>query len=204
MPKYPIIEIFDSIQGEGLNLGKQATFIRLAGCNLNCPWCDTNWKEAKESLELEEILKRVPARALVVITGGEPFMNKQLASLVIALIGEKHQVAIETNGTYDGSELRDYWGTKQLFIACSPKPETGWKIHPQCQFDELKFVIDEKITSQDIFSACRGTSKTVWLQPEGSTMQASWKKALQIQEHLAKAHVETRIGIQLHKIMEVR
>ena len=48
MSKYPIIEIFDSIQGEGLNLGKQATFIRLAGCNLNCPWCDTNWKEAKE------------------------------------------------------------------------------------------------------------------------------------------------------------
>ena len=56
-------------------------------------------------------------------------MNPNLKDLVVALIEDKHHVAIETNGTYDSSILERYWGTKKLFVACSPKPETNWEMY---------------------------------------------------------------------------
>ena len=71
--KYRLRSIFSSLQGEGRNTGRPATFIRFAGCNLNCPWCDTR-KHTKEMLALHEIVAKVKRldNRMVVVTGGEP------------------------------------------------------------------------------------------------------------------------------------
>lgn len=199
--KFPIVEIFSSIQGEGVNLGKPANFIRFAGCNLNCEWCDTEWKQAREHLDIKTILGRLdPAVDLVVLTGGEPTIQKDLTKLVQALLDAHYEVAMETNGT---RPTREYWD-KGVHISCSPKPATLWGIDDQCFYDELKYVVDDEFDVMFIKPEERDV--TIWLQPEGGNMQQSWKKALEIQRQYRKRwrDVDIRIGVQLHKIMEVR
>ena len=206
MITFPIVEIFSSIQGEGCNIGKPANFIRFAGCNLKCVWCDTDWSRAKEgNLSIEQIIEKIdPTIELVVLTGGEPLIQKDLILLIEELIRRQHKIAIETNGTRSTREIisrlhaQDLLGDN-LWISCSPKPQTDWSIDHFCIFNELKYVVDDTLSAKNI----RKTNEPIWLQPEGSTMQNSWKKALQIQKEL-QDRLDVRIGVQLHKIMEVR
>lgn len=198
--KFPIVEIFTSIQGEGVNLGKPANFIRFAGCNLNCPWCDTEWKKVQESLSIDEILERLdPQVKLVVLTGGEPLMQKNLGWLVADLKASGYSIAIETNGSYSTKKLR---AITDIHVSCSPKPQNDWTINSDCVFDELKYVVDGMFKKENMMV----TTKPVWLQPEGSNMQNAWKEALEIQKAVKKdiPGMDVRIGVQLHKIMEVR
>lgn len=193
---YPVIEIFDSIQGEGLNIGTPATFIRFAGCNLNCPWCDTNWHNAKEILTVDQIVARINFKLpMIVFTGGEPFLQSMRPLLKeIRRIDKDILIAFETNGT---QSTKDTDGILNIWITCSPKPETNWKISPACNYNELKYVIDDDIKLENIDTECA----FVWLQPQGFDMQNSWKKcfklAMEDPDHL-------RVGVQLHKLMEVR
>ncbi len=93
-----IIEIFDSIQGEGPAMGKPATFVRLAGCNLKCKGCDTDQKNWQE-LSTSEIAQRA-VRFRTIITGGEPTLQiVELSELISILCENGREVHIETNGT---------------------------------------------------------------------------------------------------------
>lgn len=196
--KYPIVEIFSSIQGEGCNLGKRANFVRFAGCNLNCPWCDTDWSKANEKLTVDEILSRLDPKALlVVLTGGEPTLQP-LDQLITAIEENGWQVAIETNGTNSTTEIAN--AHPNVCITCSPKPETGWHINQLCVYDELKYVVDDELTS-DVLPWTEHVP--IWLQPEGGNMQNAWQKALQIQKE-CPPFLDIRIGIQLHKIIGAR
>lgn len=197
---FPVVEIFTSIQGEGCNIGKPANFIRFAGCNLNCPWCDTEWNKPKlGTLSIDEILDKLDKGVrLVVLTGGEPTIQHSLPMLIKELFAEGYDVAMETNGTKITRDWKERW--PKLWITCSPKPEKDWKIHAGCEYDELKYVVDGKFTKDKIAI----TRKPIWLQPEGGNMQAAWKEALQIQRELLPLEQDIRIGVQLHKIMEVR
>ncbi len=99
--------IFYTIQGEGPFSGRPALFIRLAGCNLQCPGCDTNYTKHRDTKSLPEIMAVVnttkpvqrPHPLLIVITGGEPF-RQNITPLVVHLMAEGYIVQIETNGTY--------------------------------------------------------------------------------------------------------
>jgi len=97
-PILQVNEIFPSIQGEGLHMGRLASFIRLAGCNLECPRCDTkySWKESKTRI-IGDIVKECDF-PLVVITGGEP-MIQNIDPLIRRLVEANHEVHVETNGT---------------------------------------------------------------------------------------------------------
>ena len=115
--------IFGTIQGEGIFAGEPCVFIRLGGCNLQCPACDTEYTNGAESMAVDTILghvfKHIPPKAdLVVITGGEPM--RQRIGLLIAVLNESElRVQIETNGTlYD--ESIDF-STGKVFVMCSPK-----------------------------------------------------------------------------------
>jgi 7-carboxy-7-deazaguanine synthase len=125
--------IFYTIQGEGPFTGKPAIFVRLAGCNLQCPGCDTEYTEGRKDSEVANIVDFVSSIAeklffkpLVVITGGEPF-RQNILPLCQKLNNKRFIVQIETNGTLDpGQAFIDYYSTQQYcrhptFIVCSPK-----------------------------------------------------------------------------------
>ena len=117
--KYALVEIFESLQGEGRNSGRQCAFVRFAGCNLACPWCDTE-VSPRFSLSLEELLgelSRCRARS-VILTGGEPTIQPGMEELVAALRARGWWIAVETNGTGDPAWLREV-----DYVACSPKAE---------------------------------------------------------------------------------
>jgi organic radical activating enzyme len=125
--------VFLTIQGEGPFVGERAVFIRLAGCNLQCPLCDTDYTSNRASWSVDELMQVVAARhnkqkanALVVITGGEPF-RQPIGCLVEALVYQGYRVQIETNGTLYQPGC---WGHDLVTIVCSPK--TG-KVHPLLQ-----------------------------------------------------------------------
>ena len=88
--KYRLRSIFSSIQGEGRHTGRPATFIRFAGCNLNCPWCDTR-KHTKEMLSIPEIMAKVRklGNRSVIVTGGEPTIVIGLRDILTALKNER-------------------------------------------------------------------------------------------------------------------
>jgi organic radical activating enzyme len=116
--------IFPTIQGEGPFSGHAAVFIRLAGCNLQCPLCDTDYIKGRRnytSLEIQKEISKVtfdyPEIKLAIITGGEPF-RQNILPLVNRLLNIGFIVQIETNGTI-WREL-PYWNSN-LHIICSPK-----------------------------------------------------------------------------------
>lgn len=194
-----VIEIFESIQGEGSFLGMPAVFIRLGKCNLHCPFCDTknSWGDQGEELDPGAIMSQVLAykAEIVVITGGEPSINEDLHVLAKMLKQCGKKVHLETNGTNDVDHTYFDW------IVCSPKEEAGYRI---CETaDELKYVVTPFFDpSRDIQPAAfsRWGNGHIWLQPEGSDMHKMWKKAVEI----VGRYPELRVGVQLHKLMEVR
>jgi 7-carboxy-7-deazaguanine synthase len=98
-----IVEIFYSLQGEGLLTGVPSVFVRVTGCPIRCTWCDTKyaWDEsAGEDLSIEQILKEVaqfPSK-FVVVTGGEPMSNQHLPLLLAKLAGADCHITVETSG----------------------------------------------------------------------------------------------------------
>ena len=100
---YKITELFSSIQGEGIDSGLPAQFIRLSGCNMKCSFCDTDHKPiyTTDAEGLLGKLHRTPN--LVIITGGEPLIY-DLEPLVEGLKSSGYRVGIETNGTLPLSE----------------------------------------------------------------------------------------------------
>lgn len=119
--KYPLVEIFESLQGEGRNTGRPCVFVRFAGCNLACPWCDTDVAKRFE-LSLDELVAEVKTyRAKsVILTGGEPTIQQGMNELVAAMKGEGFWLAVETNGL-----CAPEWLKHVDYIACSPKSEYG-------------------------------------------------------------------------------
>ena len=193
-----VIEIFESIQGEGRWVGTPVTFIRLAGCNLHCPWCDTkeSWGDVGEEMTIAEILEKVNSyrSSIVVITGGEPTIQTLLSNLISTLNSNGYYVAIETNGT---NKITHECGIK--WITCSPKPESQYRV--ACDADEIKLVITEDFDETVLQNLTLTYNKDIWLQPEGSNMQAMWKRCYDL---AMKYKGNVRVGVQLHKLMEVR
>ena len=146
MAKYDLVEIFESLQGEGRNMGRPCVFVRFAGCNLACPWCDTD-VSCRFSATLDELLKEISGfRAKsVVLTGGEPTLVDAMPELVAALKERGYWIAVETNGTNDAEWLQfvDY-------VACSPKSEFPESV-ALTRADEVRVVA----SSEDIVGFCR-------------------------------------------------
>lgn len=140
--------IFATIQGEGPFAGYPAIFIRLAGCNLQCPGCDTDYTSKRHTMTVEDVIAEVYSVSqgknidLVVITGGEPF-RQVLRPLAEVLLDENWIVQIETNGT-----LWQPLPYEDLTIVCSPK--TG-SINRQLasHISALKYVVDANSVGSD-------------------------------------------------------
>lgn len=102
---FKVAEKFASINGEGTRAGQLAVFIRLAGCNLRCSYCDTRWANEKDvpccEMSAEQIAEYVKSSGLknVTLTGGEPLLAENIAVLLSALAETGAQTEIETNGS---------------------------------------------------------------------------------------------------------
>lgn len=151
---YLIREVFQSLQGEGPALGASATFIRFAGCNLTCSYCDTDHRSGTE-LSLADLLSRVergPSR--VVITGGEPLMaGEQLVDLAAAVSGTGRSVDIETNGTIaPPAQLAGFIDNYVISpkLANSGNPPAERRLADKLPPGPLKFVVDGIADLQEV------------------------------------------------------
>ena len=187
-----VVEIFYSLQGEGAHVGKPAVFVRLAGCNLACSFCDTDY--ALRSLApVESVVARVrelggPCRT-VILTGGEPLAQRASSALIDTLCAAGYRVHIESNGTIPVALGEGVW------LTVSPKE----RLHPAMaqRANEAKLIVDGSVPLAwlDAFPA----TTPVFLQPEGNK-PANVALALAA----AKAQPERlRLSLQTHKFIGI-
>ena len=193
---YNLVEIFESLQGEGRNVGRPCVFIRFAGCNLDCPWCDTDVKKHFE-ISLEDLVKEVSGYRTrsVILTGGEPTIQNDMPELVAALKEAGFWIAVETNGTNDVSWLQfvDY-------VACSPKAEFPDSVQIS-KADEVRIVASR----QDIASFCRKMkdsieAKDYYISPCDRGDSIDYASAKSVLSELDG----WSLSVQLHKILGFR
>ncbi len=145
--------LFFTIQGEGPYTGHRAIFVRLAGCNLQCPWCDTEYTQGRQVLDIKEILIKVmdlgrnnnAMGCLVVITGGEP-LRQPIGRFVKALRDFNFRVQIESNGVFaPDRELQNSleYDKQGVMLIVSPKTR---RIHKDCAryAYAYKYVLDHR------------------------------------------------------------
>ncbi len=194
----PVMEAFYTLQGEGMHSGRAAYFIRLAGCDVGCHWCDVkeSWQtENYPLLSIEAIIAGAlayPSR-LVVITGGEPFMH-DLVSLTDGLKKAGFEINIETSGAHPASGHFDW-------ICLSPKKFKNPLSEIYAQAQELKVIVynnsDFKWALEEAGKV--GKDCNLLLQPEWSKQE----KMLPLIIDFIKEHPEWRMSLQTHKWMQI-
>jgi organic radical activating enzyme len=194
----PVMEHFYTIQGEGFYSGRAAYFIRLAGCDVGCVWCDVkeSWNvEGHPILSIQEIINKVKSTStdFVVLTGGEPAMYN-LNQLVDSLKQFGIETAIETSGCYPLIGNIDWY-------CFSPKKFKAPTDEAYQKANELKVVIFHE---SDLAWAEEHASKVdrncmLYLQPEWSRQE---RVLPQIIDYV-KSNPRWRISLQTHKFMQI-
>jgi 7-carboxy-7-deazaguanine synthase len=192
------MEHFYSIQGEGFYSGRAAYFIRLAGCDVGCVWCDVkeSWDvEGHPILSIEEIINKVKSTStdFVVLTGGEPAMYN-LNQLVDSLKELGIETAIETSGCYQLNGNIDWY-------CFSPKKFKAPTDEAYQKANELKVVIFHE---SDLAWAEEHASKVdrncmLYLQPEWSRQERILPQIIDY----VKSNPKWRISLQTHKFMQI-
>ncbi len=188
-----LAEIFYSIQGEGTWAGTPAVFVRLAGCNLACSFCDTDYA-LKFFASVEDVVRMVGEAGgtcpMVILTGGEPLAQAQTGALIDALRGDGRRVHIESNGTLYAELPSDVW------LCVSPKERVDPRM--AARSNEAKLIVDGRIPEEHL--PLFAGKATILLQPEGNK-PANIELALAY----AKAHPQRfRLSLQTHKFIGVR
>jgi organic radical activating enzyme len=188
-----LAEIFYSVQGEGTWTGTPAAFVRLAGCNLACAFCDTDYA-LRFIAGIDEVVARVRAEAgacpMVIVTGGEPLAQRATGALIDALRADGRRVHVESNGTIDVALPDDVW------LTVSPKE----RLHPAmaARANEVKLIVDGRVPEE--WLAAFPPATPVFLQPEGN-------KPANVALAIAAAQREParyRLSLQTHKFIGVR
>lgn len=194
----PVMEHFYTLQGEGFHTGKAAYFIRLAGCDVGCVWCDVkeSWDvDRHRTMQIYDLVFSVRATAapIVVVTGGEPLMH-DLWELTRSLRAKNLRTHIETSGAYPITGIWDW-------ICVSPKKFKAPLPEVVAKADELKVVIyhrsDFAWAAQHAAMAKPGCK--LYLQPE-------WEKSEAITPLIVdyiKTHPQWELSLQTHKYIDV-
>lgn len=194
----PVMEYFYTIQGEGSYSGRAAFFIRLAGCDVGCVWCDVkeSWDMSEHPLQtIDFLLHEVVTSGtdFVVITGGEPAMY-DLTTLVNRLKEQHIEVAIETSGTYPLLGAIDWY-------CFSPKKFKAPVDEAYSKASELKIIINHPSDfawaeehATKVSSNCK-----LYLQPEWSKQERFLPDIIAY----VKNHPKWRISLQTHKFMNI-
>jgi organic radical activating enzyme len=189
-----LAETFYSVQGEGTWTGTPAVFVRLAGCNLNCRFCDTDYS-LREYASVPQIVARVRELGgecpMVILTGGEPLAQRESSSLIEALRRDGRRVHIESNGSIAVDLPSDVW------LTVSPKERLDPRMAARA--DEIKLIVDGRVPVEWL-AAFGGRAIPTFLQPEGN-------KPANVALAVAAAKAEParfRLGLQTHKFIGAR
>lgn len=210
-----VVSIFYTIQGEGPYAGTPCVFVRLAGCNLRCKWCDTDFETGAQVLTLENLVDTIVGASmsvskLVVITGGEP-MLQNIVPLCRQLTRIGMRAQIETAGTVwvpglDGCDVT---------IVCSPKTaKVNKTIHAKCS--HFKYVVghgdkithDGKIVTNSqpgggvVTLATPKDGATIWVQPRDDQNETANLLNVQMAKDMSLKY-GYRLCLQIHKIIGV-
>lgn len=191
-----INEIFYSLQGEGLYTGCGVVFVRLAGCSMGCPWCDTKYAQKDgRLLSKEQILEEVAKYSCpkIVITGGEP-CEQNIEPLLRFLKEKGFELHLETNGAININ-------TQDLFcLTVSPKRNPNLEMLKKA--DVIKCVIDSaENAAQNALQYTKylKPGAVFFIQPEGNKPE-NFKKCLE----LIKQNPQIRLSVQLHKLLNIK
>jgi organic radical activating enzyme len=192
------MELFYSLQGEGYHQGKAAFFIRLAGCDVGCVWCDVkdSWDASKHPvLSVEEIVAAATAHPsrIAIVTGGEPLLH-QLNPLTTALKAAGFQTHIETSGS---SPMSGSWD----WVCLSPKKFKAPLAESIKAADELKVVVFNKSDFDwaNSFVNDVNTDCKKYLQPEWEKSDAMTPFVIEY----IKSNPSWELSAQLHKYIQV-
>ncbi len=185
-----VTETFISIQGEGPNTGQPAFFLRLAGCNLACSWCDSpySWKKGEitftdlDIMDIAAEINRSGVRVLV-ITGGEPLLYQDDIVRLISLVDVNIFIEIETNGTIKpqeglGLQIGRFNVSPKLASSGNPKEKLDMTTLPSFYNQDtskapiFKFVISslqDFIEVDKLVQEHGLEARDIWLMPEGTT-----------------------------------
>ncbi|SIS66085.1 7-carboxy-7-deazaguanine synthase QueE [Alicyclobacillus vulcanalis] len=217
----PMVEIFETVEGEGTKAGLPTTFVRVFHCNLRCTWCDTPYSYAPERPAFEASLKQIAERvesfgwANVCLTGGEPLIHRHKSQLLIdtlAGIAGVEDVHIETNGAIDVRPFVQYRDAsarlRQVvrFIVDYKLPGSGEEhrmvpdhLSALSERDEVKFVIaDDRDFARalEVLQA-HPTRATVLFSPVWETMPPRDLVSLMLKHRLRGV----KLNLQLHKVI---
>ena len=198
----PVVETFHSLQGEGHHCGRSAFFIRLAGCNVGCAWCDTkhSWPMASHAKQDVDGLARQARQAkdsgaaFVVITGGEP-LHHNLQPLTDALDRSCGlPIHLETSGVDQLSGRFDW-------VTLSPKRHRPPQQALLSRCDELKVVVLDTDDVSFAHAMANDTSMATHL-----LVQPVWdsETAQDLAIHHVKQHPRWRLSLQSHKFLQIR
>jgi len=205
-PTLRVAEIFGSIQGEGLRQGEATIFIRLAGCNLRCAFCDTKraWRggRAMSAARILAAVRRLGRRwpaSWADLTGGEP-MLQDIGPLVDGLRADGLSIQIETNGTVFRPLPFDW-------ITVSPKPP-AYAADPRLRLlaSEVKVVVSRELTSAAVERLRAGYPERVplILQPQSNAAWSREKARRLLGAALRAGAANIRLGFQLHRLLRCR
>ena len=193
----------ETIQGEGFWIGTPVDFIRLAGCPVGCHYCDTGYAGGGGDLpwvkrSFEELIEELRSPR-VVISGGEPFIHRQLPDLINKIEAAGRQVSIETSGSF-WQEI-----SPQVWVTLSPKEHLNpqYSVVPQmwARANEIKLVIETGLELEYYAQYLPPQNPIpVFLQPE-------WyggDRSLQLVLELLKKFPQYRLSVQLHKYLGVK
>lgn len=218
-----IAEIFESIQGEGKYLGARTVFVRFAGCNLKCAWCDTNHHQREELTE-QELFSRISGLYrfgdMISLTGGEPLLQWEFLKEFLPFLRDRRMpVLLETNGVL--AEELDRIISLIDIVAIDFKMPSSTKGMPFWQEHErmlqvawetdvfVKAVITSGTSREDIKRAVAIIKKirpvtTLYLQPSTEELQTgSLARALEFQRYCLEQLDDVRVVPQVHRLLQI-
>lgn len=213
--EYNVVEKFASINGEGQKAGQLAVFIRFAGCNLSCSYCDTKWaNEADvkiEKMSAQEIYEYIKSTGIsnVTLTGGEPLNQYGIVELLEMLAGDGHiDVEIETNGSIDIEPFLSISPRRPSFTLDYKLGSSGMESYMDMdnlsfvsKRDTVKFVvgsIDDLERAKDVIEEYDLDKKTrVYLSPVFGDIEPA-----EIAEYMKNNYMNgVSLQLQLHKFI---
>ena len=196
---YPVMETFYSIQGEGLYQGHAAFFIRLAGCDVGCVWCDVkeSWDAGAHQIRtVANLLEEVKSSStkIVIITGGEPMMY-DCSPLTSMLQAHGYRTHCETSGAYP---IHGNWD----WVCLSPKKFQAPLVDNLQLASELKVIVFNKsdLNWAEEYAEKVNSDCVLFLQPEWSRE----KEMIPLITEYIQNHPQWKLSLQIHKYMGVR